>query len=273
MSNSRSPVRMFCSYSHEDEKLRKEFETALAPLQREGSLVSWTDHEIIAGEPWSRQILEALRSADIVVLLISPDFIASNYCYYEEMNEALRLADLGVLTVVAVLIRECLWEREPFAHFQMLPRGGSAIDSLKKRDPAWKAVVRGLEKTVRSVQHRKEAERPFESIALPRENNLKTSANSQERTRSSPRAVPPHPGRPSRYDLATAGVVGIVTGAIGRVTFEHHSIDDHPSVTDAGHTPDDHWNSECAVHDHAEHADTVNHTDDHSADAEDSHHN
>jgi hypothetical protein len=83
------PISLFYSYSHRDEDLRGKLETHLAVLRRGGLIDEWHDRKIEAGDEWRKQIDGHLRSADIVLLLVSADFIASDYCWSEEMTKAL----------------------------------------------------------------------------------------------------------------------------------------------------------------------------------------
>ncbi len=87
----RRAARIFISYSHRDERLRGRLEVHLKLLQREGLIETWQDRDIEAGEEWKRKIDENLERADIIILLISPDFLASEYCYEKEMRRALEL--------------------------------------------------------------------------------------------------------------------------------------------------------------------------------------
>src|SRR5579883_2684961 len=83
------PVELFYSYAHEDEKLRKKLETHLSMLRRQGLIAEWYDRNISAGSAWAQEIDERLRTAKNILLLIRPDFIASDYCYGVEMKLAL----------------------------------------------------------------------------------------------------------------------------------------------------------------------------------------
>jgi hypothetical protein len=83
------PVSIFYSYSHVDGPIRDQLEKHLASLKRLGVIETWHDRQIGPGEEWKTEIDQHLKSADIILLLVSPDFIASNYCYEIEANEAL----------------------------------------------------------------------------------------------------------------------------------------------------------------------------------------
>ena len=88
-------VRLFYSYSHKDESFRDELQTHLKLLQRQGFLETWHDRKIGAGDDWKQSIDDNLKRADIILLLVSADFIASDYCYEEEMKVSLKRHDGG----------------------------------------------------------------------------------------------------------------------------------------------------------------------------------
>ena len=86
-------TKVFISYSHTDENYRKELEKHLSVLKRNGYIDTWTDRELIAGENWGTQIAKEIEEAKIILLLVSSDFLASNYCYDIEMKRAIERHD------------------------------------------------------------------------------------------------------------------------------------------------------------------------------------
>ncbi len=103
------PVTLFYSYAHQDEQLRDQFGIHLSGLRRQGLIDDWHDRKIGAGTAWEKQILAQLESAQIIVLLISSDFIASDYCYKIEMTRALERHRAGEARVVPVVLRPCMY--------------------------------------------------------------------------------------------------------------------------------------------------------------------
>src|SRR4051795_7874378 len=95
---------LFFSYSHEDEDLRDELEKHLATLQRQGLISSWHDRRITVGTDIGEAIDGHLDAADIILLLVSPDFIASDYCYEREMQRALQRHNNGAARVIPVIL-------------------------------------------------------------------------------------------------------------------------------------------------------------------------
>lgn len=146
------PVRLFYSYSHKDEALRNELETHLKLLQREGLIGAWHDRKIEAGGDWAQEIDENLERADIILLLVSADFIASDYCYEKEMARALERGREGKARVVPVIVRDVSWRKAPFAKLQALPKDGLAVTKWGDRDSAWRNVSEGIESVVEEIR-------------------------------------------------------------------------------------------------------------------------
>jgi mannose-6-phosphate isomerase-like protein (cupin superfamily)/hypoxanthine-guanine phosphoribosyltransferase len=139
-------TKVFISYSHVDESFRAGLEKHLSVLKRTGEVDVWTDHCIAAGEDFDESIGTALISADLVLVLISPDFIASDYCYGVELNGALDRHKAGLSTVVPIILRPCDWKNTPVTSIKALPTDGNPIAAWSSEDQAFLDVVRGLRK-------------------------------------------------------------------------------------------------------------------------------
>ena len=144
------PAEVFFSYSHKDEKLRDELETHLAMLKREGVIRGWHDRKITAGKGWDGKIGENLNSADIILLLVSPDFLASDYCYDNEVVKAVGRNDAGEACVIPVILRPCDWTRAPFNALQALPKNAKPVTRWQRRDDAFLDVAEGIRRAPRS---------------------------------------------------------------------------------------------------------------------------
>lgn len=151
MAFENDAVRLFLSYAHKDERLRNELETHLKILNRRGLISLWHDRQIDAGEDWKRKIDDNLESANIILLLVSADFIASAYCWEKEMKRALERHHKGEAVVIPVIIRDTNWEGAPFADFQALPENAKAVKKWGNRDSAWRNVSEGIEKVVEKI--------------------------------------------------------------------------------------------------------------------------
>ena len=108
-----APRSVFISYAHEDEPLRQQLEAHLSLLRRQGLIADWHDCQILAGEEWARDIDEHLETASLILLLISPDFLASEYCYGVEMRRALERHQNDEVQVMPILLRPVDWEGAP----------------------------------------------------------------------------------------------------------------------------------------------------------------
>ena len=137
-------ARVFFSYSHRDEELRNELETHLAALKRQGIIETWHDRRIGAGEDFENEISENLENADIILLLVSSDFIASEYCYGVEMSRAMERHRSGEAHVVPVILRPCLWEGLPFGRLQATPIDGKPVTKFPNQDDAFLEVTKAI---------------------------------------------------------------------------------------------------------------------------------
>jgi internalin A len=152
MEERREVVRLFYSYSHKDEMLRDELETHLKLMQRQGLIDTWHDRKIEAGDDWKRSIDDNLNRADIILLLVSSDFIASNYCYEKEMARALERHKSGEALVIPLIVRDVNWGKAPFTGLQVLPKDGKAVTLWDNKDSAWRNISEGIEKVVERIR-------------------------------------------------------------------------------------------------------------------------
>jgi hypothetical protein len=102
------PQRVMYSYSHQDEIFKDELHTALAALRREGLIDVWQDRQILPGSEFNKDIARALQGSDIIILLVSKYFIASDYCWSVEMAEATRRHENGSTTVVPIILKPAI---------------------------------------------------------------------------------------------------------------------------------------------------------------------
>ena len=145
------PISVFLSYAHEDEPLRKQLEKHLSLLQRQGLVSTWQDRQIRAGTDWAQEIDEHLKSASIILLLISADFLASDYCYGVEMQCALERDKTSQARVIPIALRPCDWKGAPFAHLQALPTDARPITRWPDRDEAWTNVAAGIRRVIEEL--------------------------------------------------------------------------------------------------------------------------
>jgi hypothetical protein len=141
-------AKVFFSYSHKDEELRNRLEVALKMLQRQGLIEAWHDRRIVAGDEFNGEISQYLEEADIVLLLVSPDFLASDYCYDVEMGRAMERHHAGDARVIPVILRRCDWHHAPFSKLMATPPDGKPIRSYPDLDDAFQDVAEAIRKAV-----------------------------------------------------------------------------------------------------------------------------
>lgn len=145
-------VTLLFSYAHEDERYKDVLATHLKILQRQNTISTWNDREIGAGENWREEIMNELNRADIILLLISADFLASDFCYDVEMERALEREAKKEARVIPIILRDCIWTKAPFAKLQALPKDGKPIRSWPDKDKAWRNVAEEIEKAANNLR-------------------------------------------------------------------------------------------------------------------------
>jgi hypothetical protein len=145
------PVSLFFSYSHRDEALRKKLETHLSLLKDQGVIQEWHDRCILAGTEWDGVINENLNRAEIILLLVSADFLASRYCRDVEIARAMERHQAGTARVIPVILRPVDWQSASFGKLQALPKDGKPITTWSNRDVAFADVARGIREVAASL--------------------------------------------------------------------------------------------------------------------------
>jgi len=142
---------VFISYSHKDRTLRDELETHLSNLHRQGQISAWYDGDIAPGADWKAAILTHLNKAHLILLLISADFMASEFCYSIEMQQAIARHQANQARVIPIILRPTDWEGAPFADLKALPTDGKPVTSWPSHDDAFKDVVKGLRAAIKEL--------------------------------------------------------------------------------------------------------------------------
>ncbi len=149
-----SPLEIFCCYARKDQSLLKELKIHLSPLQRRGLITIWSDIDINAGAEWEEEIKKHLNTAQIILLLISPDFMASEYCYSTEMQRALKRHEQKEAHVIPILLRPTSWKGAPFDKLQVLPTNAKPVmdrRSWLSEDEALNDVAEGIQIVVEGI--------------------------------------------------------------------------------------------------------------------------
>jgi inactive STAND/TIR domain len=147
-------LRIFISYSHEDDELRDDLTQHLAFLGQYGDPI-WDDRKIYAGSDWERELHENLNAANIILLLVSATFLASKYCYGIEFKRAMERYEAGEAIVIPIILREVHWRWDKnLARLQALPNDAHpVISSYWKgdRDAAFRNVAEGIQKRIEEL--------------------------------------------------------------------------------------------------------------------------
>lgn len=135
---------VFFSYTHIDEPLRDQLEVHLSLLKREGLISAWHDRRIVAGDNLDDRIDEKLEKAEIILLLVSANFIASEYCFATEMERAMERHHAGEARVIPVILRACDWHSAPFGKLNAVPTDGKPVTSWPNQDEAFANIAKSI---------------------------------------------------------------------------------------------------------------------------------
>lgn len=144
-------AKVFFSYSHVDEALRDRLEVHLSMMKNQKLIETWHDRRISAGSNLNGAIDENLESADVILLLVSADFLASWYCYSVEMKRALERHEAGTVRVIPVIIEPCDWHPAPFGKLLAVPKDGKAVTTWANQAEAWADVAKQIRTAVEEV--------------------------------------------------------------------------------------------------------------------------
>ncbi|HEU5376912.1 MAG TPA: toll/interleukin-1 receptor domain-containing protein, partial [Ktedonobacteraceae bacterium] len=136
--------RVFISYNHKDKRFLEELHLHLAPFVRSGALAVWDDSQIQAGTVWVEEIKSAIESADVAILLISPDFLASDFISEEELPKLLAAAEQRGMHILSIIVRPCLFTQTPLARYQSVNNPDKPLSNLRRdaRNKTWADVAR-----------------------------------------------------------------------------------------------------------------------------------
>jgi len=147
--------KVFISYSHKDDSFRESLETHLSLLKRNGIVSTWSDRAITPGQKWGQAIDDNLEESDIILFLVSSDFIASDYCIDIEVKRAIEKHKNGDAIVVPIIVRVCDWRESVLGELQALPKEAIAVSKWGDEDEAWLDVVEGLKRSIEKLKERK----------------------------------------------------------------------------------------------------------------------
>ncbi len=167
-----SPLRVFIVYAHEDKPVRDKLLRQLRPLAYNGQIDLWSDHEIKPGAVWEDEILLRLHQSDLILLLVSDDFFASNYIREVELRQSLERHGRGETRLLPVIVRHCGWEDLPaLARLQVLPLEGKPVISKDwdSADEPYRRIYEGVREVLRELRRTVQvaAPTPIETPAEP----------------------------------------------------------------------------------------------------------
>jgi hypothetical protein len=146
----KEPIKIFFCYAREDEALLNKLKTHLRPLQHQNLIDVWHDRDISAGTEWEKEISQHLNAAQIILLLVSPDFMNSDYCYGIEMKRALERHERDEALVIPIIVRPTYWKTAPLSQLQVLPTDGKPLTDRywHTLDDAFLNVIEGIRRAI-----------------------------------------------------------------------------------------------------------------------------
>jgi hypothetical protein len=138
------PIRIFFSYAHADDEWRDRLRKQLRPWERQGEIVCWCDRQIPPGGEWKIEIETQLSQADIILLLVSPDFLDSDFCMEQEYPRAIARHESEGTCVIPVLLRPCLWKRSIYNTLQAYPKDLVPVTSWRDSEDALQNIAEGI---------------------------------------------------------------------------------------------------------------------------------
>ena len=184
-------VKIFISYSHKDIACKKTLESHLSLLLRNNNAEIWADHNIVAGQQWDKEIAENLKSSNMVLMLLSANFIESDYCYQKEMEDAIYRHKTGQACVIPILLENFYWQdptfEMPFKDIQMIPIADGKPKPLTLWNPpdiGYTEITKGisqalfdLQKNLKVIKNRNVEERRKKIESMVSENKLDEASN------------------------------------------------------------------------------------------------
>jgi len=147
-------IEVFFSYAPKDQDLRDALETHLSLLERQKIITSWHDQQILPGTDRAQVIDHHLNTANIILLLISANSLASDNCYDIEIRRSLERHHAGEARVIPILLRPVDYQNAIFSRLPMLPANGQFVTQWDNQDEAFEAIAQGIRETVMEIRRR-----------------------------------------------------------------------------------------------------------------------
>ncbi len=221
-------IEIFISYSHDDEALLKNLEKHLVGLKRAGLITVWHGRNISAGVPWEEEIDKYLSNAQIVLLLVSANFIASDYCYGVEFQRAMERHEQQTARVIAIILSPCRWRDTPLSKLQVLPKGATPVTQWTDTEQAFVSITDDIAEVVKELTLVNHDDVDRVNPGDYRETGIVKRRNRTETIKQAIRAVPA-----LKYILALALTVAMIAFAKFVIDYRHRvsSAEPSPSAT------------------------------------------
>jgi hypothetical protein len=148
-------IKVFFAYSHNDETDRNELEKHLAVLKREGLIKTWHDRRVLAGTGLDNEIDQNLTESNLVLLLVSPDFLASDYCYSKEMQKAFKMRRDGIAWIIPVILEHCDWKNTPLRDLCACPKDGKPVSDYPNPNKAYNEITEEIRRVINEISGHK----------------------------------------------------------------------------------------------------------------------
>ncbi len=169
--------KLFISYSHQDDKYLDLFHKHLANLKRENHVSTWTDRDILTGK-LDENIWKALEESQIFIALLSPDYIASSYCYDKEFKTALQRVEDGNLIIVPIIMESCDWQSSPFSDFKILPKDAKPVANWDNPNNAMVDVIQTIRRLLQAGDDVESDSHPTSPTSIPKNYRIKRDFDS-----------------------------------------------------------------------------------------------
>jgi hypothetical protein len=159
-------ISIFCCYARQDQSLVIRLKNHLKIWERQNLITLWTDTDIAPGTNWENAIAHQLDHAHLILFLVSPDFLASDYCYSTEMMHAMKRYETGEVCVLPIILRHCAWEDALFGKIQALPTNAEPVigSGWHNPDEALADIAKGIRQVVDAlVSSRQQKEKTMSS--------------------------------------------------------------------------------------------------------------
>jgi hypothetical protein len=173
-----SAASVFCAYAREDEQFLNKLHVHLAMLRRQRKIDVWHDRRIEPGEDWEKEIDKQIETVDVILLLMSPDFLDSDYCFGKELQIALCRHQAGDARIIPIIVRPCEWKETELTGIQALPKDGAPISRWSDKDEAWLDVTAGIRRAVDSLSQERASK--VEPTNVPPSAALTTQRSDQD---------------------------------------------------------------------------------------------